>query len=115
MVKIGIFSVLYIVPSGTLIVCSAYELVLLPHWERNYLCPFCASGDSECVCVTVCAYNIIMNNSNIPPYSGSSGLSAPDFSVMMLKYFMSLAKGNTSGFWVCSAKTVEVWFNTFSR
>jgi frizzled protein 5/8 len=88
MVKIGIFSVLYIVPAGTVIACSAYELVSLPHWERSYLCPDCVPRNQ---------------------------LSYPDFSVLMLKYFMSLAVGITSGFWVWSGKTIDAWWNCLSR
>jgi hypothetical protein len=39
-------------------------------WERSYLCPSCQSRDL---------------------------LSYPDFSILMLKYFMQLAVGITSG------------------
>ena len=82
MVKIGIFSVLYIVPAGTVIACGFYELASSPTWERSYLCPGCVPRNH---------------------------LSYPDFSVLMLKYFMSLAVGITSGFWVWSGKTVDAW------
>lgn len=82
MVKIGIFSVLYIVPAGTVIACGFYELASSLTWERSYLCPGCVPR---------------------------SQLSYPDFSVLMLKYFMSLAVGITSGFWVWSGKTVDAW------
>lgn len=88
MFKIGIFSILYIVPSGTVIACSVYEAVWSQHWERSYMCPNCVS---------------------------SGELSAPDFSVMMLKYLMTLAVGITSGFWVCSGKTVDAWSSSLAR
>ena len=80
MVKIGIFSVLYIVPVGTVIACGFYELFSYKTWEKSYLCPSCNNGESY-----------------------------PDFSVLMLKYFMSLAVGITSGFWVWSGKTLDAW------
>ena len=35
--------------------------------------------------------------------------SYPDFSVLMLKYFMTLAVGITSGFWIWSGKTLDAW------
>lgn len=105
MVKIGIFSVLYIVPAGTVIACSLYEAASLPgylpffsyvfsfllifallRWERSLLCPSC------------------------PPHPTS-----PDFSVLMLKHFMVLAVGITSGFWVWSGKTVDEWASAINR
>ena len=82
MVKIGIFSVLYIVPAGTVIACTIYELAAFKNWELSYICPGCLPR---------------------------SQLSYPDFSVLMLKYFMSLAVGITSGFWIWSGKTLDAW------
>jgi len=86
MVKIGIFSVLYIVPAGTVIACSLYEAASLPGWERSLLCPDC-----------------------------SPRRTSPDFSVLMLKHFMILAVGITSGFWVWSGKTVDAWAAAINR
>jgi len=82
MVKIGIFSVLYIVPAGTVIAVAFYEVVSVSSWERSYLCPSC-----------------------VPPHLRSG----PNFSILMLKYFMTLAVGITSGFWIWSGKTLESW------
>merc|ERR1719495_2139547 len=47
MVKIGIFSVLYIVPAGTVIACSLYEAASLASWERSLLCPDCPTNSSK--------------------------------------------------------------------
>ena len=88
MVKIGIFSVLYIVPAGTVIACGFYELLSHEQWQRSYLCPGCLPRGHN-------AY--------------------PDFSVLMLKYFMSLAVGITSGFWIWSGKTLEAWRQFLAR
>jgi len=85
MVKIGIFSVLYIVPAGTVIACSLYEAASLASWERSLLCPDCPTNSSK-----------------------------PDFSVLMLKHFMVLAVGITSGFWVWSGKTIDAWATAFT-
>jgi len=82
MVKIGIFSVLYIVPAGTVIACGFYELFFYKQWQSSYLCPGCTSRGHG---------------------------SYPDFSVLMLKYFMTLAVGITSGFWIWSGKTLDAW------
>ena len=88
MVKIGIFSVLYIVPAGTVIACGFYELVFYKQWEASLICPNCWPRGHQ---------------------------SYPDFSVLMLKYFMSLAVGITSGFWIWSGKTLDAWRNFFTR
>ena len=88
MVKIGIFSVLYIVPAGTVIACTIYELAAFKNWELSYICPGCLPR---------------------------SQLSYPDFSVLMLKYFMSLAVGITSGFWIWSGKTLDAWRHFLGR
>jgi len=88
MVKIGIFSVLYIVPAGTVIACGFYELVFYKQWEASYICPNCWPRGHQ---------------------------SYPDFSVLMLKYFMSLAVGITSGFWIWSGKTLDAWKNFFTK
>ena len=88
MVKIGIFSVLYIVPAGTVIACGFYELFSFKQWEKSYSCPSCLPRGQQ---------------------------SYPDFSVLMLKYFMSLAVGITSGFWIWSGKTLDAWRFFMSR
>jgi hypothetical protein len=50
----------------------------MDEWERSYLCPSCMSREA---------------------------LSYPDFSILMLKYFMQLAVGITSGHPSTSRKT----------
>nr|CRI73785.1 Frizzled-2 [Euperipatoides kanangrensis] len=39
----------------------------------------------------------------------------PDYSVYMLKYFMCLVVGITSGFWIWSGKTLDSWKRFYSR
>ena len=65
-----------------MIACGFYELLFSKEWEKSYVCPGCLPR-------------------NIRSY--------PDFSVLMLKYFMSLAVGITSGFWIWSGKTLDAW------
>ena len=55
-------------------------------WERSLLCPDCSPRQTS-----------------------------PDFSVLMLKHFMVLAVGITSGFWVWSGKTVDAWSSAINR
>lgn len=84
MIRIGVFSVLYTVPATIVIGCYIYELTLKPKWERSRNCP--CEGDE----------------------------SKPDYSVFMLKYFMCLVVGITSGFWIWTGKTVDSWKKLFN-
>lgn len=79
MIRIGVFSVLYAVPAGVVLACLAYEAGGYERWMRRAGCG--------------------------PP----CGRGAPLYSALMLKYFMTLAVGITSGVWIWSGKTLESW------
>ncbi|KAK2187928.1 hypothetical protein NP493_150g04015 [Ridgeia piscesae] len=80
MIRIGVFSVLYTVPATVVIACLFYEQHYRPLWERSHNCP-----------------------------CGKEPLLRPDYSVFMLKYFMCVVVGITSGFWIWSGKTIDSW------
>ena len=84
MIRIGVFSVLYTVPATIVIACYFYEQHLRQRWERTRTCPCSDNG------------------------------AAPDYSVFMLKYFMCLVVGITSGFWIWTGKTVDSWRKLFN-
>lgn len=84
MIRIGVFSVLYTVPATIVIACYFYEQHLRERWERTRTC-LCADD-----------------------------AAAPDYSVFMLKYFMCLVVGITSGFWIWTGKTVDSWRKLFN-
>ncbi|GBN27876.1 Frizzled-5 [Araneus ventricosus] len=79
MIRIGVFSVLYTVPATITIGCYFYEQHYRERWDRRHNCP-CETEQSR-----------------------------PDYSVFMLKYFMCLVVGITTGFWITSVKTLESW------
>ncbi|XP_078701261.1 frizzled-8-like [Branchiostoma floridae x Branchiostoma belcheri] len=79
MLRIGIFSVLYTVPATIVVACYFYEQQHRPAWERALACPDC-----------------------MPDFR-------PDYTVFMLKYFMCLVVGVTSGVWVWTGKTIDSW------
>jgi frizzled protein 5/8 len=79
MIRIGIFSVLYTVPATIVIACHFYESTLYFEWMGPLVCP----------CETPRA--------------------RPLYSILMLKYFMALAVGITSGVWIWSGKTLDSW------
>lgn len=87
MIRIGVFSVLYTVPAAIVIGCYFYEQHMREKWEKSHTCQKCMK-DSEKV--------------------------SPNYSIFMLKYFMCLVIGTTSGFWIWSSKTVESWRKFFN-
>ena len=102
MVRIGVVSVLYIVPASTVVACLVYEQTYREAWEQSFICSACRSSNHE------------SGGSSRPggtAISGSSvgGTARPDFSVFALKYFACLAVGITSGFWIWTRKTLDSW------
>jgi len=113
MVRIGVFSILYMVPAIIVICCLFYEQSMYPRWIDQWL-----------------KSNLI--EFNLPPDYvsqtldiGSSMTSATSdadrasssfiFSLFMLKYAMVLVVGITSGFWIWSRKTVHSWRSFANR
>lgn len=85
MIRIGVFSVLYTVPATVVIACYFYEQHFREEWDKTVTCSCNGTG------------------------------AKPDYSVFMLKYFMCLVVGITSGFWVWSGKTVSSWRKSCSK
>ena len=79
MVRIGIFSMLYIVPASCVTACNLYEYINREYWHR---------ADSKI---------------------------EPNVEIFMLKTFMSLVVGITSGVWIWSVKTLQSWRNFLYR
>ncbi|KAL4233420.1 Frizzled-9 [Mactra antiquata] len=93
MAKIGIFSVLYTVPSTCVIGCLFYEKLNMETWKHIAMskdCKITESGMRDC-------------------RFGKSESSIPSVEVFMLKYFMWLVVGITSGMWIWSYKTITSW------
>lgn len=88
MIRIGIFSVLYMVPAALILGCNMYEFYYQEDWMARLACP--------------CAVRQGFN-------------TTPMYSVLMLKYFMTLAVGITSGVWIWSGKTLDSWRRFWSR
>ncbi|CDW56897.1 frizzled 5 [Trichuris trichiura] len=92
MVRIGIFSVLYTIPATILIGCYFYEQHYRLIWEMTITC-----HGSDC---GFAALTTISNGVHV---------AKPEFSIAVLKYFMCLVVGITSGIWIWSPKTVDSW------
>ena len=81
MIRIGVFTVLYTVPATVIVACYFYEQHNRQSWEVSHNCT-CPSERAR---------------------------RRPDYAVFMLKYFMCLLVGITSGVWIWSGKTLESW------
>lgn len=97
MFKIGIFSVLYTVPATCVIICYFYERLNTDYWKFSAL-------ESKCVSFP---------GRRVEDCSLES--SVPAVAVFMLKIFMSLVVGITSGVWVWSSKTLQTWQGLCTR
>lgn len=93
MIRIGIFSVLYTVPATIVIGCYLYENAYHEEWLSTVAC--------QC-------QKPMFNH-------GSRQRMRPYYIVYMLKYFMALAVGITSGVWIWSGKTVDSWRRLWKR
>ena len=80
MIRIGVFSVLYTVPAIIVIVCYFYEQMYYSDWQEALVCP-CSKNKGR----------------------------RPSYEALMLRYFMTLLVGITSGFWIWSGKTLDSW------
>lgn len=94
MVRIGVFSGLYTVPALCVLACHFYEHWNFRRWKtvamvNGYDCK--RDGDGQCELTN----------------------SIPVVEVFMLKIFMSLIVGITSGVWIWSSKTWNSWTNFF--
>ncbi|KAE8290544.1 Frizzled-8 [Larimichthys crocea] len=81
MIRIGVFTVLYTVPATVIVACYFYEQHNRQTWEITH----------NCTCLT------------------DPNRQRPDYAVFMLKYFMCLLVGITSGAWIWSGKTLDSW------
>lgn len=89
MIRIGIFSVLYTVPATIVIACHLYESNFHDDWMTTLACP-CVQQTDE-------------------------WRKQPVYLILMLKYFMTLVCGITSGIWIWSGKTLESWRKLWRR
>ena len=88
MIRIGIFTVLYMVPASIVIGCHLYE----DNYHEEWL------SSRACHCP-----NVVQKQQK------------PLYQVLMLKYFMALAVGITSGVWIWSGKTLDSWKRLWRR
>lgn len=103
MARIGVFSILYTVPATCVIGCHFYERVNFKRWRKQAMSLPCSLS--------------LTAQSTPPAHTHDCPLehSIPTVEVYMLKLFMSLVIGITSGMWIWSGKTLASWKAFCSR
>ncbi|KAL4630443.1 frizzled-3-like [Arapaima gigas] len=94
MIRIGVFSVLYLVPLLVVIGCYVYEQNYRSVWETTWVQERCRDYHIPC------------------PYQVEQ-TSRPELVVFLMKYLMTLVVGIPSVFWVGSKKTCFEWASFF--
>lgn len=96
MIRIGVFSCLYLVPLVTLLGCYTYEQSHRSNWEATWLRENCQK------------YSIPCPLKDVEP-------EHPDLTLFLVKYLMTLVVGISAVFWVSSKKTCSEWAYFFNR
>ncbi|XP_067303822.1 frizzled-6 [Pseudorasbora parva] len=96
MIRIGVFSGLYLLPLLTLLCCYLYEQAWRHTWENSWIRRHCQEY-------------------SIPCPSQSSDAERPELSLFLIKYLMTLVVGISAVFWVSSRKTCSEWASFFKR
>ncbi|MBN3322511.1 FZ10B protein, partial [Atractosteus spatula] len=99
MVRIGVFSVLYTVPATCVIACYFYERLNMDYWKVLASAQKCLESSTSSPGAEEC----IMKN------------SIPAVEIFMVKIFMLLVVGITSGMWIWTSKTLQSWQNRTRR
>nr|CDS29314.1 frizzled [Hymenolepis microstoma] len=122
--RIGVFSLLYLLPAAVVIACYIYESQKMDSWMltwyTNKVCrnfdPRKIAGSSKCIP----QLHQILGDSEQLSKGGSPAdvfdkMDTPTFELFMIKYLMTLIVGITSGIWVWSSKTLHSWHVFFAR
>ena len=103
--RIGAFSVLFIVPQSVIIACLFYEQHYFPNWMVQWQKDLCHDERLVKKWQMPCPETESLARAHQVP--------APDFSVFMIKYLMVLILGIFSGFWFWTEKTLQTWSKFF--
>ncbi|KAJ8005361.1 hypothetical protein DPEC_G00145820 [Dallia pectoralis] len=96
MIRIGVFSGLYLVPLVSLLGCYIYEQSQRSTWENTWINDRCQEY-------------------SIPCSHKAAQSDRPDLSLFLIKYMMTLVVGISAVFWVSSKKTCSEWAFFFNR
>lgn len=100
MLRIGFFSLLYLCPAIFLLSCYYYEQNNIDSFLLSWLTKVCQRQEFGIAC---------------PVLRSDKKPSEPYLIVFLIKYLTCLMPGITSGFWICSEKTLSSWVHLFSN
>ncbi|KAH0625367.1 hypothetical protein JD844_014833 [Phrynosoma platyrhinos] len=98
MVRIGVFSVLYTVPATCVIACYFYERLNMDYWKILAMQQKCKVNDNQ-----------------TKHLDCTMSESIPAVEIFMVKVFMLLVVGITSGMWIWTSKTLQSWQSVCSQ
>ncbi|TNN21442.1 Frizzled-10-A [Schistosoma japonicum] len=105
MIKIGIFSMLYIIPCACVIGVNIYNYINYPEWMKTL---DRLSKQTNCLTEYGTSWSLVtqcLEDNHFPSAEAN-----------MLQIFMSLVVGITSGMWVwCNRKSSETWLKCIKR
>ena len=107
--RIGVFSILFIVPQTVIIACLFYEQHYFSSWMLQWQLalagPKCSGGGR-----LQWQYS---KEWSTPCPESPPDVPPPDFTVYMIKYLMILLLGIFSGVWLWTEKTIQTWAKFF--
>ena len=103
--RIALFSTLYLISASVVLACHIYEYINLPEWMQNWQETICRDSELKSEWQTPCRYPDHHYDKNF----------GPAFHVFMLKYGMINGIGIFSGVWVWKGKTISTWRNCGSH
>ncbi|CAH8653922.1 unnamed protein product [Dicrocoelium dendriticum] len=133
--RIGVFSLLYIVPAIVVIACYFHESRMAEKWMLTwYTTEVCRKVDPYHLADSLCPGHVrrlveagetparLAHTADQSPANSAetilakwSSLEKPEFELFMIKYLMTLIVGITSGIWIWSGKTLLSWQRFFAR
>ncbi|CAH8652114.1 unnamed protein product [Schistosoma rodhaini] len=129
--RIGVFSLLYIVPALVVIACYLHESRMSEKWMLTwYTTEVCRKVDPNQLADSICPghFKRLVEAGSSTSRSDNSDISVsqnifakipalekPEFELFMIKYLMTLVVGITSGVWIWSGKTLVSWKRFFAR
>lgn len=103
MIRIGIFSLLYVIPALIIIGCLFYEQINFRDWMISWQYTMCSTESKQTYLI------------GCPDIQKQRIDIKPSFFIFMMKYTMSFIVGITSSIWIWSGKTVSNWKELFYR
>ncbi|XP_075242902.1 frizzled-2-like [Convolutriloba macropyga] len=117
MIRIGVFSLFYMAPAIILVSCFLYEYRYRRSWQNHWWHSRCSMyqkvGEYDQCLYSQQSSQMSQNGAaTMDLFSDTSNSrTTANFYVFLLRYFVTLAVGVTSSFWLWSKKTFDSWKN----